>query len=616
MLSKFFVLLIAIAFNISLVTSIACGVEPTRVAETDFEGALLAKGYTAVPLYKTAYGAYIVRIKICDIDYNFMIDTGAACDLSIDSEAFKRITKKLDLREASPIKGIGSKLVKSSDCYIDGTSFIDANYNVLGLNILSVTSGFSTAVESIHPKTGKSQRVPLDGLLGNDFMSRESAIIDHGACKLYLIPTHKKQWPKLVGKWQCTRCTKKGNTVSDVDKKQIEFTDDNVFKMNLLDVNHAGIALLHDMPGIRVIMLWEMQKKIETRAKQIGAGKLLIVGDTIVLTFIEGDFEARQLDFEVDSVAKTRYEFKRIATEKPHANSPNISELLTNLHYVQIPLYKTEYGGFVAKVKVSDTSFILAIDTGAASQLTLDKLSINRLSEKPELYDAGYVRGVSKELVKCQTCYVKNVIFIDSSYAPVEQNLAQVLPGLAMQTTLIHPKTGKSEQVKIEGLIGQQFFLSHSAIIDYDTNALYFIPLIYKDGSKLIGRWQCTGSQRDGKLLWDNDKKWFEIRNDGTAEFQLGDVKLSGEIHLVKYIDQRLITAWKPESDPTKPRMHLGGGSYQLDGDKLKMIFLEADSQKLQDHFCVDTPLKFEAKAGAGHVYYEFERKPAKMLVP
>ena len=616
MLSKFFVLLIVTVFNISLVTSIARGVEHTRVAETDFEGSMLAKGYTAVPLYKTVYGAYIVRIRICNVDYNFMIDTGAACDLSIDSGAFKRITKKLDLREAAPIKGIGSKLVKSSDCYIDGTSFVDANYNVLGLNILSVTSDFSTTVESIHPKTGKTQRVPLDGLLGNDFMSRESAIIDHGACKLYLIPTHKKEWPKLVGRWQCTRCTKKGNTVSDADKKQIEFTDDNVFKMNLLDVNHTGIALLHDIPSIRLIMMWEMQGKDEKRAKQIGAGKLTIVGDTLMVTFIEGDFEARQLDFEEESGARTRYEFKRTVSGKPNANAPTISEVLLNLHYVHIPLYKTVYGGFVTKVKVSDTNYILAIDTGAASQLTLDKVSFNRLTVKPELYNEGFVRGISNELVKCQTCYVRNVIFTDSSYTPIEYNLAQVLPGIAMQTTLIHPKTGKSEHVTIEGLIGQQFFLSHSAIIDYNTNALFFIPLVYKDGSKLIGRWQCTGSERDGKLLWDNDKKWFEIRNDGTAEFQLGDVKLSGEIHLVKYIDQRLITAWKSETEPTKARTHLGGGSYQLDGDKLKMIFLESDTKTLQDHFCVSPPLKLEAKAGAGHVYYEFERKPATILKP
>ena len=363
-------------------------------------------------------------------------------------------------------------------------------------------------------------------------------------------------------------------------------------------------------------MMWEMQGKDEKRAKQIGAGKLTIVGDTLMVTFIEGDFEARQLDFEEESGARTRYEFKRTVSGKPNANAPTISEVLLNLHYVHIPLYKTVYGGFVTKVKVSDTNYILAIDTGAASQLTLDKVSFNRLTVKPELYNEGFVRGISNELVKCQTCYVRNVIFTDSSYTPIEYNLAQVLPGIAMQTTLIHPKTGKSEHVTIEGLIGQQFFLSHSAIIDYNTNALFFIPLVYKDGSKLIGRWQCTGSERDGKLLWDNDKKWFEIRNDGTAEFQLGDVKLSGEIHLVKYIDQRLITAWKSETEPTKARTHLGGGSYQLDGDKLKMIFLESDTKTLQDHFCVSPPLKLEAKAGAGHVYYEFERKPATILKP
>ena len=225
-------------------------------------------------------------------------------------------------------------------------------------------------------------------------------------------------------------------------------------------------------------------------------------------------------------------------------------------------------------------------------------------------------QSLSKELVKCQACYVKNVVFIDSNYAPIDRNIAHVLPAIALQTTLIHPKTSKSEQATIDGFLGQHFLVSHSAIIDYDTNAMFLIPLIYKDGTKMIGRWQCQRGERDGKPLLDPDKKWFEIRNDGTVEFQLGDARLNGEVNLVKHLDQQLMTALKPETDPNKALTQLGGGIYQLDGDKLKMIFLEADTKTLQDHFCVVPSLKFEAKAGAGHVYYEFERKPATIRKP
>ncbi len=614
---KLTLLLVLIACHFSFFTSKVTGEERPKVREPDFEDILIAEGYTAIPLYKMENGGYIVRIHLYNIDYNFMIDTGAPCDFYIDSDAFRRITTKLDLREGSPVKGIGSKLVKTNQCDIDTVSFADASYRVLGKNRLLVASDFSLIVDSIHPKTGKSQRIPLDGLLGNDFLSRESAVIDHGACKLYLIPTHKKQWPRLIGTWQCTRVAKNGNTVPDTDKKQIEFTEDNVFRTNLLDVPITGVVLLHDIPSMRLIMLWETQGKDRKRVKQIGAGKLTIADDTMILTLIEGDFESRQLDFADKSETQTRYEFKRVSTEKRQPISPDISELLLKRQYVKIPLYKTDYGSFVTKIRVSDAEFYLAIDTGMAGQLTFDDTSFKRITTKPDLYDAGFARGgLSKELVKCQTCYVKNVVFSDSNYAPIDQNLAHVLPEIALQITLIHPKTGKLEKTAIDGLLGHQFFLSHSAIIDYDTNAMYFIPLVYKDGPKMIGRWQCQRGERDGKPLSDTDKKWFEIRNDGTVEFQLGDARLNGEVNLVKHLDQRLLTAWKSETDPKKERIQLGGGSYQLDGDKLKMIFLEADTKTLQDHFCVIPPLKLEAKAGAGHVYYEFERKPSKILKP
>lgn len=594
------------------VTTTTYGVESTK-SKSNIGDILVLQGYTPIPMYKTEFGCFVVKIKVCGTEFNLLVDTGAACDLLIDQNAFQNILNKPELHVSASVKGLGKELIKCHMGVADGLSFVDAKYTHLGQNLISVTSGFLHSTKLIHPGQNRIEESPIHGLLGLQFLHSESAVIDHDSGMLYLIPLQKKDWSKLLGSWQCISCERDGKPLLESGNKSIAFSGADTVDALLCNSKFSGIVQLYKSTETRMITIWKPAQDTKSRTYHIGTASYTLEGDSLKLICREGKFESETIP-PLQEDTKLTFVFKRKSTTK--LDIASIQSEILERGYTKILLYRMEHGDYVMRVKICNTDFNLRIDTGAAVQLHLGNDSFNRIVVKPELRDAGFSKGLSSELVKCQSCVATSLAFVHTNYPPIDQSLLLVSSGVSMPSNLIDPITGKSESAIVDGLVGQQVMLAHSAVIDYDTNSMYLSPLIYIDGPKMIGRWQCQRGECDGKPLLNNEKKWFEIRNDGTAEFQLEEAKLSGEVHLVKYLDQRLLTAWKPESDPTKARTQLGGGSYQLDGDKLKMIFLEADTKKFQEHFGVNPQLKLEAKAGAGHVYYEFERKPAKILVP
>ena len=287
-----------------------------------------------------------------------------------------------------------------------------------------------------------------------------------------------------------------------------------------------------------------------------------------------------------------------------------LRKILEGQGYTAVPLWKTNYGCFVARVNLCDAEFNFAIDTGAASQLCIDPNSFKRIKVKPELIEVGHVKGIGSELVKCSTGVIDGLSFTDSKYNVGGQNLLAVIPGISIAAELVDPKTGKSETKTIDGLVGQYFLNAESAILDHDSATLFLIPLNKKDGPKLLGRWQCLGGEKNGKALPNAADKWIEIRDDGSVEFSLEKMKMAGVAQLRIHEGNRLISVDKENTEEKDRPIHLGGGRYSVEGNSLKLIFIEKDKKAFLTYFMGQTALKFEAKADSGHIYYEFARKP------
>jgi uncharacterized protein (TIGR03067 family) len=295
----------------------------------------------------------------------------------------------------------------------------------------------------------------------------------------------------------------------------------------------------------------------------------------------------------------------------PPLPTRSLGEMLAAQGYTAVPLTPTADGTmFLVRVNLDGHDFTLVVDTGAADAFNLTKSAGKKLgirSDTEEFQNEPWSGSIPTK--KFGRGAVREVR-LGKDYTSTWNYSALALESLTASLRVRDSKTGKEEVVDSDGMLGQEFLLANSAVIDHDTATLYVIPLAKKDGPKLEGRWVCTAGERGGKPLDNLDERWIEFDGDGT-KLHLDGETASGTRLLHRLGSSRILFVGTEEKG--QATKSVARGIYDVSGDRLRLCVVdEPFTPKVFSWVGVTPPSKFEAKAKSGHVYYEFTRVKAE----
>jgi hypothetical protein len=303
----------------------------------------------------------------------------------------------------------------------------------------------------------------------------------------------------------------------------------------------------------------------------------------------------------------------QLDAEDPRRATSELGTLLTKQGYTAIPLTRTSDDMFMVRVNLDGHVFNLVLDTGAGVAFNLTKAAGKLLgiaSDTHEFSDEPWSDAIPTK--KYGRGFVREVSFVDADYRVGTGYSTIAIDRLKMSgVQAINPKTLKAETVQLDGLLGQGFLSEHSAVIDQDTATLYLIPLAKKEGPKLVGRWECTGGERDGKPLDKVSERWVEFRDNGLVGLQLDGNTASGyrSIRTRGFHRELFVEARGKGITPER----VAYGLYRVEGDRLKLCLIDEPIEPKPNTWeGVTPPTRFEAKKDSGHIYYEFKRVKAE----
>lgn len=281
--------------------------------------------------------------------------------------------------------------------------------------------------------------------------------------------------------------------------------------------------------------------------------------------------------------------------------------------YTAIPLTPAlDSGFFLLRVTLDEKPFTLLLDTGASYPFTLNKASGKALGIASDTYT--WETAPATPAIRSLKYGVGTVegVTLGGGFTVKGRHRVHVVDGLVADPVRVHnSKTNEDEESRIDGLLGQGFLTQNSAVIDHDTATLYVIPPHLKDGPKWIGRWECSGGEKDGKPHDDLKQNWIDVRADG-LEICLGGESATGVLELLRDSRWKLVLVRSAELDPAKATVYVRG-IYDFSDNRLRLCVpdeaVNAKEKRLEGG---RLPGVFEAKKGSGHVYYEFKRVKAE----
>lgn len=141
--------------------------------------ALCALGFSAVPMRRLAAGQHLIDVRINGRPAAFIVDTGASGTVIDDAAAAGFGLKPgANLKGATVIGATGSTGLRQ----LIADSFVIGDVRTALTRVYAVD--LSPMVKAVRAMTGK----PLEGVIGQDLMRAQHAVVDVAQSRLYLMP--------------------------------------------------------------------------------------------------------------------------------------------------------------------------------------------------------------------------------------------------------------------------------------------------------------------------------------------------------------------------------------------------------------------------------------------
>ena len=285
-----------------------------NIRNEDRSAALVDRGYHVIKLKKTIHGIYYTSVNFYDRELVMMIDSGCSTDFLFNESGMKKLRGYYMIsekgRQHPTINGMG--LFDAG--YVCNVNFPGTGFDV-NHRFQCVSNDRADLPDSVfHTVTGKVENIHFDGVIGNYFFKKFSAVTLHEQDTLNIIPFLSKEIPLIQGKWLLTH--EEGVDVRQ-QRKEMVISNDTSFTLDSKNYQLSG----------KIYLRFEFYDNIFTMTDIDGAEQVLGGGfyrrtgrDDMELLFIRaankelGDalYEIPHSAFQVKNKGKfTHFKFKR-----------------------------------------------------------------------------------------------------------------------------------------------------------------------------------------------------------------------------------------------------------------------------------------------------------------
>lgn len=176
----------------------------------------MAQGYQRLSLRKASEldNSFVVEIACGKRKLKSVLDSGSTANI-IDAGTAKRLG--LVTRPDLAIKALTAR----GELSMEPATIPEVQFGRLTVQDFNVHVADLSASRPV----GEPASDKPDGILGHDFLTYTSAVIDYDQPALYLISPVDKEWPKLKGEWVGTTGTRDGKPLAGVDNWRFHFGD-------------------------------------------------------------------------------------------------------------------------------------------------------------------------------------------------------------------------------------------------------------------------------------------------------------------------------------------------------------------------------------------------------
>lgn len=190
--------------------------KPSSGESDSLDVALTRKGYERIPLRVVSEqdSSFLVVLACGKQPLKLVLDTGSTITI-LDAATAKRLGLKpradLAVKALTPRGELRIEPAPVSELKFGGLTLPEFGIHIADL------SASRPAGELVSAKP--------DGILGQDFLTHLSAVIDFDQPALYVIAPRDKEWPGLKGEWVCTAGILNGKPLAPVDPWRFHFGD-------------------------------------------------------------------------------------------------------------------------------------------------------------------------------------------------------------------------------------------------------------------------------------------------------------------------------------------------------------------------------------------------------
>ncbi len=286
---------------------------------------------------------------------------------------------------------------------------------------------------------------------------------------------------------------------------------------------------------------------------------------------------------------------------------------LTAQGYTAVPLIRgsnNNDGMALVDGKLDGKPMRLLIDSGASLSVCLSVAAANRMgfAAAKDLDPKESLNGVIT--ARHEDIGRVGEIRVGSDYRVRNTNLVGALEGFQWRISARDPTTGAVVEVKYDGILGTWFLHDNCAVLDLADSTLYLMPWRDRELRRLRGAWKGVRAEKDGIKLEAPADFSLAVRADSSASLRFGKAVRDGYF-VPAYRDGLSVVYYGARDETGEDFLH-AIGTYEIEGDRLKLCVIEKPPKKLADDYWKkwQGPTQFKTWSASGYVLYEFERQP------